>query len=69
MAAFGQRRKMLRQSVKSIGGEAPLGARGYRPAAPGGNAVSVEEFVPAGELFVVCAFLPSGKTSRAHARR
>ena len=32
-AAFGQRRKMLRQSLKSLGGEALLGKRRDRPDA------------------------------------
>ena len=43
-AAFGQRRKMLRQSVKSLGGEALLVNAGIDPARRA-ETLSVEEFV------------------------
>jgi 16S rRNA (adenine1518-N6/adenine1519-N6)-dimethyltransferase len=43
-AAFGQRRKMLRQSLKSLGGEALLGAAGIDPTRRP-ETLSVEEFV------------------------
>ena len=43
MAAFGQRRKMLRQSVKSIGGEALLAKAGIDPQRRA-ETLSVEEF-------------------------
>ena len=43
-AAFGQRRKMLRQSVKSIGGEALLEKAGIDPTRRA-ETLSVEEFV------------------------
>jgi len=43
MAAFGQRRKMLRQSVKSIGGEALLARAGIDPKRRA-EKLSVEEF-------------------------
>ncbi|WP_288426767.1 16S rRNA (adenine(1518)-N(6)/adenine(1519)-N(6))-dimethyltransferase RsmA [uncultured Agrobacterium sp.] len=43
-AAFGQRRKMLRQSVKSIGGEALLAKAGIDPTRRA-ETLSVEEFV------------------------
>jgi 16S rRNA (adenine1518-N6/adenine1519-N6)-dimethyltransferase len=43
MAAFGQRRKMLRQSVKSIGGEALLAKAGIDPQRRV-ETLSVEEF-------------------------
>jgi 16S rRNA (adenine1518-N6/adenine1519-N6)-dimethyltransferase len=43
-AAFGQRRKMLRQSVKSLGGEALLMEAGIDPARRA-ETLSVEEFV------------------------
>lgn len=43
-AAFGQRRKMLRQSVKSLGGEALLTRAGIDPARRA-ETLSVEEFV------------------------
>lgn len=43
-AAFGQRRKMLRQSVKSLGGEALLSKAGIDPARRA-ETLSVEEFV------------------------
>ena len=43
-AAFGQRRKMLRQSVKSLGGEALLAKAGIDPARRA-ETLSVEEFV------------------------
>ncbi|MEK1928458.1 MAG: 16S rRNA (adenine(1518)-N(6)/adenine(1519)-N(6))-dimethyltransferase RsmA [Pararhizobium sp.] len=43
MAAFGQRRKMLRQSVKSIGGEALLSKAGIDPQRRA-ETLSVEEF-------------------------
>nr|WP_316653454.1 16S rRNA (adenine(1518)-N(6)/adenine(1519)-N(6))-dimethyltransferase RsmA [uncultured Gellertiella sp.] len=43
-AAFGQRRKMLRQSVKSLGGEALLGRAGIDPSRRA-ETLSVEEFV------------------------
>ena len=43
-AAFGQRRKMLRQSVKSLGGEALLGRAGIDPTRRA-ETLSVEEFV------------------------
>ena len=43
MAAFGQRRKMLRQSVKSIGGEALLARAGIDPQRRA-ETLSVEEF-------------------------
>ncbi|MGI2035728.1 16S rRNA (adenine(1518)-N(6)/adenine(1519)-N(6))-dimethyltransferase RsmA [Rhizobium panacihumi] len=44
MAAFGQRRKMLRQSVKSLGGEALLERAGIDPQRRA-ETLSVEEFV------------------------
>ncbi|MER8731651.1 MULTISPECIES: 16S rRNA (adenine(1518)-N(6)/adenine(1519)-N(6))-dimethyltransferase RsmA [unclassified Mesorhizobium] len=43
-AAFGQRRKMLRQSVKSLGGEALLARAGIDPTRRA-ETLSVEEFV------------------------
>jgi 16S rRNA (adenine1518-N6/adenine1519-N6)-dimethyltransferase len=43
-AAFGQRRKMLRQSVKSLGGEALLDSVGIDPTRRA-ETLSVEEFV------------------------
>ncbi|TIT19385.1 MAG: 16S rRNA (adenine(1518)-N(6)/adenine(1519)-N(6))-dimethyltransferase, partial [Mesorhizobium sp.] len=43
-AAFGQRRKMLRQSVKSLGGEALLTRAGIDPTRRA-ETLSVEEFV------------------------
>ena len=43
-AAFGQRRKMLRQSLKSLGGEALLGKVGIDPTRRA-ETLSVEEFV------------------------
>ncbi|PYE88536.1 16S rRNA (adenine(1518)-N(6)/adenine(1519)-N(6))-dimethyltransferase RsmA [Phyllobacterium leguminum] len=43
-AAFGQRRKMLRQSIKSLGGEALLGKTGIDPTRRA-ETLSVEEFV------------------------
>lgn len=43
-AAFGQRRKMLRQSVKSLGGEALLAKAGIAPQRRA-ETLSVEEFV------------------------
>jgi 16S rRNA (adenine1518-N6/adenine1519-N6)-dimethyltransferase len=43
-AAFGQRRKMLRQSVKSLGGEALLDRVGIDPTRRA-ETLSVEEFV------------------------
>ena len=43
-AAFGQRRKMLRQSVKSLGGEALLEKAGIDPTRRA-ETLSVEEFV------------------------
>ncbi|MBW8908375.1 MAG: 16S rRNA (adenine(1518)-N(6)/adenine(1519)-N(6))-dimethyltransferase RsmA [Mesorhizobium sp.] len=43
-AAFGQRRKMLRQSVKSMGGEALLARAGIDPTRRA-ETLSVEEFV------------------------
>ncbi|PRD45906.1 16S rRNA (adenine(1518)-N(6)/adenine(1519)-N(6))-dimethyltransferase [Phyllobacterium phragmitis] len=43
-AAFGQRRKMLRQSIKSLGGEALLGRVGIDPTRRA-ETLSVEEFV------------------------
>lgn len=43
-AAFGQRRKMLRQSVKSLGGEALLAKAGIDPTRRA-ETLSVEEFV------------------------
>lgn len=43
-AAFGQRRKMLRQSLKSLGGEALLNAVGIDPTRRA-ETLSVEEFV------------------------
>ncbi len=43
-AAFGQRRKMLRQSVKPIGGEALLNRAGIDPTRRA-ETLSVEEFV------------------------
>jgi 16S rRNA (adenine1518-N6/adenine1519-N6)-dimethyltransferase len=42
-AAFGQRRKMLRQSVKSLGGEALLDSVGIDPTRRA-ETLSVEEF-------------------------
>ncbi|MGE7369940.1 16S rRNA (adenine(1518)-N(6)/adenine(1519)-N(6))-dimethyltransferase RsmA [Neorhizobium sp. NPDC001467] len=44
MAAFGQRRKMLRQSVKPLGGEALLARAGIDPQRRA-ETLSVEEFV------------------------
>lgn len=44
MAAFGQRRKMLRQSLKSLGGEALLNRAGIEPSRRA-ETLSVEEFV------------------------
>ncbi len=44
MAAFGQRRKMLRQSLKSLGGEALLSRAGIEPSRRA-ETLSVEEFV------------------------
>jgi 16S rRNA (adenine1518-N6/adenine1519-N6)-dimethyltransferase len=43
-AAFGQRRKMLRQSLKSLGGEALLERTGIDPTRRA-ETLSVEEFV------------------------
>ena len=43
-AAFGQRRKMLRQSIKSLGGEALLEKAGIEPTRRA-ETLSVEEFV------------------------
>jgi 16S rRNA (adenine1518-N6/adenine1519-N6)-dimethyltransferase len=43
-AAFGQRRKMLRQSVKSLGGEALLAKAEIDPQRRA-ETLSVEEFV------------------------
>ncbi|TGV75074.1 16S rRNA (adenine(1518)-N(6)/adenine(1519)-N(6))-dimethyltransferase, partial [Mesorhizobium sp. M00.F.Ca.ET.158.01.1.1] len=43
-AAFGQRRKMLRQSVKSLGGEALLERAGIDPTRRA-ETLSIEEFV------------------------
>ncbi|MEQ1944081.1 16S rRNA (adenine(1518)-N(6)/adenine(1519)-N(6))-dimethyltransferase RsmA [Mesorhizobium sp. VNQ89] len=43
-AAFGQRRKMLRQSLKSLGGESLLAAAGIDPTRRA-ETLSVEEFV------------------------
>jgi 16S rRNA (adenine1518-N6/adenine1519-N6)-dimethyltransferase len=43
-AAFGQRRKMLRQSVKSLGGEALLNSVGIDPTRRA-ETLSIEEFV------------------------
>jgi len=43
-SAFGQRRKMLRQSVKGLGGEALLGRVGIDPTRRA-ETLSVEEFV------------------------
>ena len=43
-AAFGQRRKMLRQSLKSLGGEALLETAGIDPTRRA-ETLSVEEFV------------------------
>ncbi|TIX96899.1 MAG: 16S rRNA (adenine(1518)-N(6)/adenine(1519)-N(6))-dimethyltransferase, partial [Mesorhizobium sp.] len=43
-AAFGQRRKMLRQSVKSLGGEALLTRAGIDPTRRA-ETLDVEEFV------------------------
>jgi 16S rRNA (adenine1518-N6/adenine1519-N6)-dimethyltransferase len=42
-AAFGQRRKMLRQSLKPLGGEALLQAAGIDPARRA-ETLTVEEF-------------------------
>jgi len=42
-AAFGQRRKMLRQSLKPLGGETLLGKAGIDPARRA-ETLSVEEF-------------------------
>ncbi|MHB0952349.1 MAG: 16S rRNA (adenine(1518)-N(6)/adenine(1519)-N(6))-dimethyltransferase RsmA [Allorhizobium sp.] len=44
MAAFGQRRKMLRQSLKPLGGEALLNKAGIEPSRRA-ETLSVEEFV------------------------
>ena len=43
-AAFGQRRKMLRQSLKPLGGEALLAKAGIDPQRRA-ETLSVEEFV------------------------
>ena len=43
-AAFGQRRKMLRQSLKALGGEALLSKAGIDPVRRA-ETLSVEEFV------------------------
>ncbi|HCL65520.1 MAG TPA: 16S rRNA (adenine(1518)-N(6)/adenine(1519)-N(6))-dimethyltransferase, partial [Rhizobium sp.] len=43
LAAFGQRRKMLRQSLKSLGGEALLAKAGIDPARRA-ETLSVAEF-------------------------
>ncbi|KQZ96503.1 16S rRNA methyltransferase [Mesorhizobium sp. Root157] len=48
-AAFGQRRKMLRQSLKGLGGEALLGAVGIDPTRRA-ETLSVEEFVSLANL-------------------
>jgi dimethyladenosine transferase len=48
-AAFGQRRKMLRQSLKPLGGEALLTKAGIDPARRA-EALSVEEFVALANL-------------------
>lgn len=48
-AAFGQRRKMLRQSLKSVGGEALLEAAGIDPTRRA-ETLSVEEFVTLANL-------------------
>lgn len=48
-AAFGQRRKMLRQSVKSLGGEALLEKAGIEPTRRA-ETLSVEEFVALARL-------------------
>jgi 16S rRNA (adenine1518-N6/adenine1519-N6)-dimethyltransferase len=49
LAAFGQRRKMLRQSVKSLGGEALLNKAGIDPARRA-ETLSVDEFVTIANL-------------------
>jgi 16S rRNA (adenine1518-N6/adenine1519-N6)-dimethyltransferase len=43
-AAFGQRRKMLRQSVKSLGGEALLNSVGIDPTRRA-ETLSIAEFI------------------------
>jgi 16S rRNA (adenine1518-N6/adenine1519-N6)-dimethyltransferase len=48
-AAFGQRRKMLRQSLKPVGGEALLNRAGIDPARRA-ETLSVEEFVTLANL-------------------
>ena len=50
LAAFGQRRKMLRQSVKSLGGETLLNKVGIDPARRA-ETLSVEEFVRLANAF------------------
>jgi 16S rRNA (adenine1518-N6/adenine1519-N6)-dimethyltransferase len=49
MAAFGQRRKMLRQSLKPVGGEGLLNRAGIDPARRA-ETLSVEEFVTLANL-------------------
>jgi 16S rRNA (adenine1518-N6/adenine1519-N6)-dimethyltransferase len=49
LAAFGQRRKMLRQSLKPVGGEALLNRAGIDPARRA-ETLSVEEFVTLANL-------------------
>lgn len=49
-AAFGQRRKMLRQSLKGLGGEALLGRAGIDPTRRA-ETLSVEEFVRLANAF------------------
>ena len=48
-AAFGQRRKMLRQSLKALGGEALLGRAGIDPQRRA-ETLSVSEFVSIARL-------------------
>jgi 16S rRNA (adenine1518-N6/adenine1519-N6)-dimethyltransferase len=48
-AAFGQRRKMLRQSLKSLGGEALLEKAGIEPTRRA-ETLSIEEFVALAQL-------------------
>ena len=51
-AAFGQRRKMLRQSLKPLGGEALLNKAGIDPARRA-ETLSVEEFVGLANLLTI----------------
>ena len=55
-AAFGQRRKMLRQSIKSLGGEALLAKVGIDPTRRA-ETLSIEEFVALSECALVQLFI------------